>query len=70
MPGRFLHLTADDLRLRDVPEVLADYALLYASHASLADSAAASGGGGGGGAGGAGGGSVGAGSGSRPATPA
>ena len=60
MPGRYMHLSAEDMRLRDVPDVLADYQLLYASHASMADAvptaataAAAA-----------------AGSGSRPATPA
>lgn len=68
MPGRFLHLTAEDMRLRDVPDVLADYALLYASHASLADAAAGPSGGAAGA--GAGAGSVGAGSTGRPSTPA
>ena len=28
MPGRFLHLTAEELRMREVPEVLTDYQLL------------------------------------------
>jgi thiamine monophosphate synthase len=41
MPGRFMHLSAEDMRLRDVPDVLADYQLLYASHASIADAAPA-----------------------------
>lgn len=31
MPGRFLHLAAEDLRMREVPDVLADYQLLLAS---------------------------------------
>lgn len=61
MPGRYLHLSAQDMRLRDVPDVLADYQLLYASHASLADAGPA-----GGAAAGAGGGS---GDATRPATP-
>ena len=55
MPGRFMHLSAEDMRLRDVPDVLADYQLLYASHASIADAPAAA---------------IAAGSASRPATPA
>lgn len=41
MPGRFMHLAAEELRMREVPEVLADYQFLYASHASLAGTAAA-----------------------------
>ncbi|KAL4458993.1 hypothetical protein ABPG75_013858 [Micractinium tetrahymenae] len=40
MPGRFMHLPAEELRMREVPEVLADYQFLYASHASLAGAAA------------------------------
>lgn len=41
-----MHLSAEDMRLRDVPDVLADYQLLFASHASLADVGVGSGGGG------------------------
>lgn len=41
MPGRYLHLSPDDMRLRDVPDVLADYQLLFASHASIAQLQAA-----------------------------
>ncbi|KAI3436230.1 hypothetical protein D9Q98_002284 [Chlorella vulgaris] len=37
LPGRYMHLSAEDLRMREVPQVLADYQLLYVSHASLAD---------------------------------
>lgn len=59
MPGRYMHLSAEDLRLREVPEVLADYQMLYATHASMAEQAGAV-------APGAGGGGIGA----RPATPA
>ncbi|PRW60075.1 rab9 effector with kelch motifs [Chlorella sorokiniana] len=59
MPGRYMHLSAEDLRLREVPDVLADYQMLYASHASMAEQA-------GSGTAAAGG----AGSGARPATPA
>ncbi len=28
MPGRFLHLSAEELRMREVPEILTDYQLL------------------------------------------
>lgn len=37
MPGRFLHLPAEELRMREVPEVLADYQLLLASQAPDSD---------------------------------
>lgn len=40
MPGRFMHLPAEELRMREVPEVLADYQFLVASHASLVGAAA------------------------------
>ena len=49
VPGRYLHINAEDLRLGEVPEVLADYAVLYASHASLAEGGGSGGGGNGGG---------------------
>ncbi len=60
MPGRYMHLSAEDLRLREVPDVLADYQMLYATHASMAEQAGAA-------AAAAGGSS---GSGARPVTPA
>jgi hypothetical protein len=43
LPGRFMHLSPQDLRMREVPEVLADYQLLYCTHASIADAAGAAG---------------------------
>ena len=61
MPGRYMHLSAEDLRLREVPEVLADYQVLYATHASMAEQAGAMA---------AGPGGSGGSSGARPATPA
>lgn len=60
MPGRYMHLSAEDLRLREVPDVLADYQMLYATHASMAEQAGAA-------AAAAGGSS---GSSARPVTPA
>lgn len=59
MPGRYMHLSAEDLRLREVPDVLADYQMLYATHASMAEQAGAA----------AAAAAAGGGSGARPATP-
>ena len=37
VPGRYLHLAAEDLRMREVRLVLSDYQVLLASNASLAE---------------------------------